>query len=148
MMGMPGVTNTSQFRLLISSNSSSFWETRSEQWRFALRLFLGGLVLEHIPVFLKPVFDSHNIGGLRYEVFVLFGHRLHESFRLCTLLNRSQITRFSVDLNYLASSAPAATMGSLVFAWLSLDDRAQYLGPPDFEVHLPVQSGIQQTLES
>src|ERR1700751_2116426 len=63
MMGMPGVTNTSQFRLLISTNSSSFWETRSEHWRFALRLFLGGLVVEHIPVFLKPVFDSHNVGS-------------------------------------------------------------------------------------
>src|ERR1700741_4884973 len=30
MMGMPGVTNTSQFRLFISNNSSSFWETRAQ----------------------------------------------------------------------------------------------------------------------
>jgi hypothetical protein len=42
-------------------------------------------------------------------------------------------------------SVPAATMAALVFPWLCLDDRAQYLGPPAFEVHVPLQSAIQQT---
>ena len=45
-------------------------------------------------------------------------------------------------------SVPAATMAALVFPWPCLDDRAQYLGPPAFEVHVPLQSAIQQTLDS
>ena len=39
-------------------------------------------------------------------------------------------------------------MAALVFAWLCLDDRAQYFGPPAFEVHVPLQSSIQQPLDS
>src|ERR1700730_9893606 len=62
-MGMPGVTNTSQFRLFIS-NSALFRETRTEHRCFALGLVFGDFVLKHIPVFLKnPVFDPHDVGS-------------------------------------------------------------------------------------
>ena len=63
-MGMPGVTNTSQFRLFISSNSATFRETRPEHRCFALGVVFGDFVLKHIPVFLKnPVFDPHYVGS-------------------------------------------------------------------------------------